>query len=67
VTALVQRRGARGRYATVRAHRPRGANRLTIGARGATRRLRAGAYRLWVVAGAGGVVSRPRTLTFRVR
>jgi thermitase len=70
VTAQVQRRGAQGRYttaATVRATARAGANTLTIGARGATARLRAGTYRLRLVADAAGAASRPRLLAFRVR
>ena len=70
VTAQVQRRGAHGRWttaATVRARGRTGANRLTIGASSATRRLRRGSYRLRVVAVAHGTASRPRTLAFRVR
>jgi subtilisin family serine protease len=70
VTAQVQRRGAHGRYATVATVRARGragANTLTIGTSAATRRLRAGAYRLRVVAGTSGAVSAARTLAFRVR
>jgi hypothetical protein len=70
VTAQVQRRDAQGRYttaATLRASARAGANTLTIGARGATARLRAGTYRLRLVAGAAGATSRPRLLAFRVR
>jgi hypothetical protein len=70
VTAQVQRRDGRGRYATaatVRASARAGANTLTIGARGATARLRAGTYRLRLVAGAAGATSRARLLAFRVR
>jgi hypothetical protein len=73
VTAQVQRRACRGghcRYvtaATVRGNAKPGANTLTIGARGATARLRAGTYRLRVVVGAAGAPSRARLLAFRVR
>jgi len=73
VTAQVQRRDCRAghcRYvtaATVHAKARPGANTLTIGARGATARLRAGTYRLRVVAGGAGAASRPRLLAFRVR
>jgi thermitase len=73
VIAQVQRRDCRAghcRYvtaATVRGTAKAGANRLTIGARGATARLRAGTYRLRVVAGTAGAPSRARLLAFRVR
>jgi thermitase len=73
VTAQVQRRECRAgrcRYvtaATVHANARPGANTLTIGARGATARLRAGRYRLRVIAGGAGAASRPRLLAFRVR
>ena len=73
MTAQVQRRdchAGRCRYvtaATVHAKAQPGANTLTIGARGATARLRAGSYRLRVVAGGAGAASRPRLLAFRVR
>jgi hypothetical protein len=72
VTAQVQRRGCRTtcRYvtaATVRVTAKPGVNRLTIGVRGATARLRAGTYRLRVVAGAATAKSGARVLTFRVR
>jgi hypothetical protein len=72
VTAQVQRRECRGacRYvtaATVRVTAKAGANRLTIGARGKTARLRAGSYRLRVVAGAANAKSGVRVLAFRVR
>src|SRR5919107_620614 len=70
VTAQVQRRDGKGRYttaATLRASARAGANTLTIGAHGATARLRAGTYRLRLVAGAAGATSRPRLLAFRVR
>ena len=72
VTAQVQRRECRGacRYvtaATVRVIAKAGANRLTIGARGKTARLRAGSYRLRVVAGAPNASSGVRVLAFRVR
>ena len=73
VTAQVQRRdchAGRCRYvtaATVHAKAQPGANTLTIGAHGATARLRAGSYRLRVVAGGAGAASRPRLLAFRVR
>jgi thermitase len=73
VTAQVQRRDCRGgrcRYvtaATLRLRAKAGANRLTIGARGATARLRSGTYRLRVVAGTADTRSRARVLSFRVR
>ena len=73
VTVVVQRRacaGSRCRYATtttLRAHARPGANRLTIGARGATARLRAGVYRLRIVAAKASARSTTRTLSFRVR
>ena len=73
VTAQVQRRdcsGAHCRYmtaATVRVKAHSGSNRLTIGAHGATARLRAGTYRLRVVALESGAASAARTLSFRVR
>jgi hypothetical protein len=73
VRAQVQRRVCRAgrcRYvtaATVRVSARAGANRLTIGARGATAHLRAGAYRLRVVAGAASAPSPARVLAFRVR
>jgi Thrombospondin type 3 repeat len=70
ITVQVQRRAAHGRYttvATVHSAGRAGTNRLTIGTSVATRRLRAGAYRLRVVARASGAVSRARTLAFRVR
>jgi subtilisin family serine protease len=73
VTIAVQRRacaGLRCRYATtttLRAHARPGANRVTIGARGATARLRAGVYRLRIVAAKASARSATRTLSFRVR
>jgi subtilisin family serine protease len=73
VTAQVQRRACRGARcswttaATLTMRAKPGANRLTIGARGATAKLKAGGYRLRVVAGAAGASSATRTLAFRVR
>jgi hypothetical protein len=72
VTAQVQRRDCRAtcRYvtaATVRVTAKPGVNRLTIGVRGATARLRAGTYRLRVVASAATAKSGARVLAFRVR
>src|SRR5262249_15465131 len=73
VTAQVQRHDCRGghcRYATaatVRVSAKPGANKLTISARGATAKLKAGAYRLRVVATVSGTPSGTRTLSFRVR
>jgi len=73
VSVAVQRRacaGSRCRYTTrttLRLHARPGANRLTIGARGATARLTAGGYRLWIVAAKASALSTTRTLSFRVR
>jgi hypothetical protein len=53
--------------ATIRTSARAGANRLTIGARGATARLRAGSYRVRVVAGSGDARSAARIATFSVR
>ncbi len=73
VTVAIERRacaGSRCRYATattLQAHGRPGANRLTIGARGATARLRAGVYRVRIVAAKASARSVTRTLSFRVR
>ena len=73
VTVAVQRRacaGARCRYTTrttLRLHGRPGANRLTVGARGATARLAAGVYRLQIVAAKASALSATRSLSFRVR
>jgi thermitase len=74
VTAAVQRRGCTGARcayttaATLRMHARPGANRLTIGARGgATARLKAGRYRVRIVAARASALSVTRTLSFRVR
>jgi len=68
----VQRRScaARCRYTTrttLRLHGRPGANRLTVGARGATARLAAGVYRLQIVAAKASALSAARSLSFRVR
>jgi subtilisin family serine protease len=73
LTADVQRRACAGgtcRYrtaATIRTAAKAGTNRLTIGARGATAQLRAGSYRVRVVAGSGAARSAARVAAFRVR
>jgi subtilisin family serine protease len=73
LTADVQRRACSAgtcRYrtaATIRAAATAGTNRLTIGARGATARLRPGRYRLRVVAASGAARSAVRVAAFRVR
>jgi hypothetical protein len=73
LTADVQRRTCRAdtcRYATaatIRAAAKAGTNRLTIGARGATARLRAGSYRVRIVAASGAARSAARVAAFRVR
>ena len=73
VTAHVQRRScARGRCvyraaATVTVGAEAGANRLSIGVRGATARLAAGAYRVRLVAANGAGRSAPVALAVSVR
>jgi thermitase len=73
VTAQVQRRACRRSRcrwvtaATLKLRAKPGANRLSLGTRGATAHLKAGSYRLRVVAGVGQAASAVRTLAFRVR